>query len=162
MSERSASTAPWSSTTRYAGSRPAAPPSASTSSYSSAGVATSPYPCSANTPRSVSPMARSSRISSGRTSRVPEGIGMIVTRPAAYEGGAPLQRRDAVPRAERPGADGQQRHEALDAAGHAVAGQRVPERGRDQRHGHGGAGGEDDQRRRRGGAAVRGGEQQDA
>jgi hypothetical protein len=80
MSERSTSTLPCSSNSRYAGSAAAASPRASVVSYSSAGVATSPYPRASNTARTFSVIARSSRISSGRTSRVPEGIGSIMAR----------------------------------------------------------------------------------
>src|SRR5215212_5582209 len=81
MSERSTSTLLCSSNSRYAGSAAAASPRASVVSYSSAGVATSPYPRASNTARIRSVIARSSRISSGRTSRVPEGIGSIIALP---------------------------------------------------------------------------------
>ena len=53
----------------------------STSSYSIAGVHTSPYPAASNVARSASEMARTSRISSGSTSRVPGGIGWIMRVP---------------------------------------------------------------------------------
>src|SRR5918998_4595972 len=78
MSERSTSTLPCSSNSLYAGSAAAGSPRVSTCSYSSAGVWISPYPRASNTPRTVSTMAWTSRISSGRTSRVPLGVGWIV------------------------------------------------------------------------------------
>src|SRR5829696_9285372 len=78
MSERSTSTLPCSSNSLYAGSAAAGSPRVSTCSYSSAGVCTSPYPRAANTPRTASAIACISRISSGRTSRVPDGVGWIV------------------------------------------------------------------------------------
>jgi hypothetical protein len=61
-------------------------------SYSIAGVDTSPKPRRSKTARSASVMARSSRISSGRTSRVPLGIGWItglVRRPVNVRRRAP-------------------------------------------------------------------------
>src|SRR4029077_4546383 len=81
MSDRSTSTSPDSSNTRYAGCVSATSARASTDSYSSAGVYTSPYPWRSNTLRRVSVIARTSRVSSGSTSRVPLGIGWIITTP---------------------------------------------------------------------------------
>src|SRR5829696_10044265 len=78
MSDRSTRTLPCSSKSLYAGSAAAGSPRVSTCSYSSAGVWISPYPRAANTPRTASAIACSSRISSGRTSRVPLGVGWIV------------------------------------------------------------------------------------
>src|SRR5829696_4240318 len=78
MSDRSTRTLPCSSKSLYAGSAAAASPRVRTCSYSSAGVWTSPYPRASNTPRTASAIACSSRISSGRTSRVPLGVGWIV------------------------------------------------------------------------------------
>src|SRR3954453_16010121 len=81
MSDPTPSTLPCPSKSRWAGSAAAASPRASVVSYSSAGVATSPYPRASSTARMRSVIARSSRISSGRTSRVPEGIGSIIAPP---------------------------------------------------------------------------------
>src|ERR1700747_817178 len=81
MSERRMRTSPASSNTRYAGCVSAISARASTDSYSSAGVYTSPYPWRSNTRRSVSVIARTSRVSSGSTSRVPLGIGWIIAIP---------------------------------------------------------------------------------
>src|ERR671916_1171044 len=78
MSERSTSTLPCSSNSLYAGSAAAGSPRVSPCSYSSAGVWISPYPRASNTPRTASTIAWTSRISSGRTSRVPLGVGWIV------------------------------------------------------------------------------------
>src|SRR5215213_2757328 len=78
MSDRSTSTLPCSSNSLYAGSAAAGSPRVSTCSYSSAGVCISPYPRASNTPRTASAIACISRISSGRTSRVPLGVGWIV------------------------------------------------------------------------------------
>src|SRR5918998_934291 len=78
MSERSTSTLPCSSNSLYAGSAAAGSPRVSPCSYSSAGVWISPYPRRSNTPRTASTIAPISRISSGRTSRVPLGVGWIV------------------------------------------------------------------------------------
>src|SRR5919112_5838036 len=78
MSERRTSTLPCSSNSLYAGSAAAGSPRVSTCSYSSAGVWISPYPRAMKTPRSASVTACISRISSGRTSRVPLGVGWIV------------------------------------------------------------------------------------
>src|SRR5215207_4724981 len=78
MSDRSTRTLPCSSKRAYAGAAAAGSPRGRTCSYSSAGVWTSPYPRASNTPRTASAIACSSRISSGRTSRVPLGVGWIV------------------------------------------------------------------------------------
>src|SRR5215218_4450436 len=102
MSDRSTSTLPCSSNSLYAGSAAAGSPRVSTCSYSSAGVWISPYPRASNTPRTASTIAWTSRISSGRTSRVPLGVGWIVDTALGAGGGTLLGDLALDARSKRP------------------------------------------------------------